>query len=472
MSFSRRMVLRGLGGLTLSLPILESLAPRKARAADPEFPPFAIFFRQANGVAAAQSTGEIGEEPERFWPDNPGPLTEAAVMGRALDELTPFLDRVLAVSGVNMNGFDYGDGHANGALQGLTSRGPQTPGQGGDSEAGGESIDHRIGAELNADGRESLFLYCGRNSGWLGGACISHRGAGMRRAPLHNPLTAYQQMMGLDSDLYADLIARQRSVNDLVRDQMSDLMSKPKLSSMDKQRLELHRDSIRDLENNLSCNFTAAEYTDLEGKAGVHESTDGDEVLMTARAHMQIAALAVNCGYTRSVAIQVGNGNDGDTKYRDPDSGQPMENYHYISHRRLSHGADGTIIPGSDLLHHKIDRQFAQTFRYLLEQLEMRTIPSGETLLDVGFAAWYNDLGNGPAHAPNRTPWIIGGSAGGFLKQGEFIQLPGQPWTTHNHARLLNTLGSAAGLRDDNDQYISDFGDPMFERNVLDEIMA
>lgn len=472
MSISRRKVLRGLGGLTLSLPILEGLSPRQARAADPEFPPFAIFFRQANGVAAAQNTGEIGEEPERFWPDTPGPLAQSGYSGRAIEELEAFFPKLLVISGVHMDGFDYGDGHANGALQGLTARGPQTPGQGGNSEAGGESIDHRIGAELNADGRESMFMYCGRNSGWLGGACISHRGAGQRRAPLHNPLTAYQQMMGLDSDLYADLIARQKSVNDLVRDQFSDLMSKPRLSSMDKQRLELHRDAIRDLENNLSCNFTASEVAELEGMAGVHESTDGDEVLMTARAHMQIAALAVNCGYTRSVAIQVGSGNDGDTKYRDPDSGQPMENFHYVSHRRISHDASGAIIPGSDLLHHKIDRQFAQTFRYLLEQLDMRTIPDGRSLLDVGFAAWYNDLGNGPAHAPKRCPWIIGGSADGFLRQGEFVQLPGEQWSTQNHARVLNTLGSAAGLRDSAGEYIADFGDPKFDRTPIPELMA
>ena len=471
MSMSRRMVFRGLGGLTLSLPILESLAPRESRAADPDFPPYGIFFRQANGVAAEQNTSEIGAEPERFWPTQTGALSESTVQGRALDELTPFLSKVLAVSGVNMETYDFGDGHARGALQGLTAVGPQTPGQGGSSEAGGESLDHRMGAELNDDGRESLFLYCGRNSGWLGGACISHRGAGQRRAPIHNPLVGYQQIMGLDSTVFADLIARQRSVNDLVKAQMDDLMSKPRLSSQDKERLEVHRAAIRDLENNLTCNFADSELAEFEGQAAIYDSTDGDEVLATARAHMQLAALAVACGYTRSVAIQVGNGNDGNTQYRDPDSGQPMENFHYVSHRRLSHGADGTVIPGSDVLHHKIDRQFAATFRYLLEQLEARVLPSGGTLLDAGFACWYNDLGNGPAHSPNRTPWIIGGSAGGFLKQGQYLQLPGQDWTA-NHARMLNTLGSAAGLRDGNEQPISDFGDPAQDRTVFPELLA
>ena len=81
----------------------------------------------------------------------------------------------------------------------------------------GESLDHRIGAELNPDGRESMFLYAGATGGWLGGPCISFRGAANRRAPLHNPINAYMQMMGIDSDQFATLIARQRSINDLVK---------------------------------------------------------------------------------------------------------------------------------------------------------------------------------------------------------------------------------------------------------------
>ncbi|MGB1700251.1 MAG: DUF1552 domain-containing protein, partial [Nannocystaceae bacterium] len=178
MTIHRRGFLRGVGGFTLALPMLEGLWPRLAKANDPDVPPFAIFLRQANGVACAQSTDEIGEEPERFWPTTMGPLTSATVAGRTLDELTEHFSRLLVVKGVNGTDFDYGDGHARGALQGLTARGPTQSNQGGDSEANGESIDHRIGRELNPEGRDSLFLYSGRNSGWLGGACISYRDAG------------------------------------------------------------------------------------------------------------------------------------------------------------------------------------------------------------------------------------------------------------------------------------------------------
>ena len=43
------------------------------------------------------------------------------------------------------------------------------------------------------------------------------------------------------------------SVNDLVRGQLSALMSNPKISTNDQQRLNLHFEAIRDLEAGLMC---------------------------------------------------------------------------------------------------------------------------------------------------------------------------------------------------------------------------
>jgi len=62
---SRRAVLKGIGGTVVALPLLESLGGRRLATADDHVEPFAIFFRQANGVA--QATGSaLGDEPERF----------------------------------------------------------------------------------------------------------------------------------------------------------------------------------------------------------------------------------------------------------------------------------------------------------------------------------------------------------------------------------------------------------------------
>lgn len=462
---SRRVLLRGFGGAVLALPFLESVGKREARAADTDVLPFAFFLRQANGVAAAQNTEELGQEPERFWPSTLGPLTPESLAGRALSELVDHRARLLCVKNVNMEWFEYGDGHARGALQLLTARGPVVADVGGDSEADGESLDHRIGRELNPDGRDSLFLYAGQGGGWLGGPCISYRGSAIRRSALHSPYDAYQLMIGggalLPAEAAERLAKRNQSVNDLVRDELQAFLKRTDLSTSDRRRLELHLDSVRDTETSLSCRMADADAMALDGLGDVYESTNGDEVFTTVRAHMDVAALAIACGYTRSVALQVGNGNDGATRYVNPDTGDLMENYHYISHRRVSHDAEGVVISDADVLHHVIDRQFAKAFKYLLDKL------TAYEVLDKGVCAWINDLGNGPAHSANSCPVILAGSCGGVLKQGQAIALDGE----RNHARVLNALGSAVGLRN-GDEYISDFGDPTLDRTPHPDLFA
>ncbi len=468
MKMRRRHFLRGLGGFCLALPVLEGLDRSMgiAHAGEQAVEPFAIFFRQASGVASAQDTA-LGSEPERFWPTQQGELLPETIEGRALGELSGYEQHLLAI-GVDAHSFPYDDGHARGAFQGLTARGPVEPNKGGESEANGESLDHRIGRELNEGGRDSLFLYAGRNSGWLGGACISYRGPGDRRAPLHNPLNAYQTIMGVSADELSELlIERRRSVNDLVREQMNDLLSSPVLSSADRQRLELHQSAISDLESTLSCNLTAEQEAALEGQSTGYDSDDGDLVLAAVRAHMDVALLAVACGYTRAVAIQVGNGNDGDTRYYDPDTGEQLERYHYISHRRESHGTDGAVISGADVLHHKIDRQFAMTFRYLLDRLSEYQLPTG-SLLDAGVSVWLNDQAQGPSHATTNLPYIIAGSANGYFRQGQYVRAVGDD----THCRLLNMIGTAAGLRSATGGDLDDFGDPLLPKHPIPELLA
>jgi hypothetical protein len=216
----------------------------------------------------------------------------------------------------------------------------------------------------------------------------------------------------------------------------------------------------------LACQLSSAEEQALRSPV-TEDAEDGDAVLATARLHADVAALAVACGFTRSVAIQVGNGNDGATRYRDPTTGNLMENFHYISHRRLSDGNDGDVISGSDVLHHRVDVQFAQTFKHLMDRLAAYELGEG-TLLDAGMAVWVNDLGNGPAHSARNCPVIIGGGAGGFLRQGEYVRIGGDS----NHARVLNTIGAAAGLRAPSGDLIDDFGEAGRDRSVLPELLA
>ena len=137
MKLTRRNVLRGAAGVVFGLPALESFGSRKAFAA-PAVDPYVIFFRQGCGVQQQSQNEDFGEESDRFWPRATGALTEASMTGKATGELSGYMNRLL-LTRVNTRSYDFGDGHASGAMQALTAAGPLVAWQGGGSEASSEA---------------------------------------------------------------------------------------------------------------------------------------------------------------------------------------------------------------------------------------------------------------------------------------------------------------------------------------------
>jgi hypothetical protein len=76
----------------------------------------------------------------------------------------------------------------------------------------------------------------------------------------------------------------------------------------------------------------------------------------------------------------------------------------------------------------------------------------------------------GPPHNILNIPWVLAGSAGGCLKQGQQIRLEGDD--SPNHAKLLNTIASAAGVRKADGTFLDNFGDPSLPGGILQEIRA
>ena len=254
-SLSRRLFLWGAGGVAVGLPFLEGLQPRRLRAAPPERPRFAAFVRQANGCQQAE-----GMEPEGFWPHDLGAVTNETLSGvdadRAVSELAEFADKLLLVRGTQFAFPGNGCGHSGGGNQVLTAAKVSLDPMGNKSLAMGESVDTRIARELNGPANpEPLTLYAGPMAGYIN-EVLSYRGALDLRPADRNPWSVYTKMIGitqLPKELIAQIKARRTSVNDLLREQMTALMSKPALSSADKGRLQIHFDAIRDIEVELAC---------------------------------------------------------------------------------------------------------------------------------------------------------------------------------------------------------------------------
>ena len=460
---TRRRFLQGLGGAMVALPFLESVRfTSRARAAAGQRPVYSVFVRQGNGV---QQELASRNEPERFWPSQLGPITPESLRAdgdRTVSELADHAGKLLMVRGTRF-AFPGNDcGHSGGINQVLTAA--RVTGVGKDSLADGESIDWRIAQDCNPPGVDPLTLMAGPQQAYIA-AGLSYSGPQQLRGAQSDPFAVYQDLVGMggaDPVLLEALANRRRSVNDLVREEMQDLMGKPDLSSDDRQRLETHFEAIRDLEINISCTLAEGEVMAMETISQAAEDNSNRQAV--AEMHMDLIALAFACDLNRTATLQIGTGNDATRYYV---NGELQNTFHRISHRVDSDGADGPPIPNADLLHHEIDRIFARMFKHLIERLDSYAGPGGGTLLDDSFALWTNDLSNGPPHSYNNIPQIIAGSAGGFLRTGQYVDAGN---VTHN--QFLNTLLSAAGLRNGSGGYYDSFGDASLDPGVIDEMIA
>ncbi len=454
---NRRRFLKGVGGAALALPFLESVRwSSRASAAAPETPVYSFFIRQGNGV---QQAG-YADEPERFWPRNLGPLTREDLADnnadRTLSILADHAPSLLLVRGTRFGFPGAGCGHSGGLNQCLTAA--KVTGEGKDSLATGESVDWFIAQRLNKPGVEPLTLMSGPQSAYIAHG-LSYSGPSQLRGARNNPIAVYMSLMGLaeSPEVLQQIATRRKSVNDLVRTEMQELLANPDLSATDRQRLDMHFQAIRDLEVGMACTLPEDRVQGMQEIASVFESNDNR--VKVADFMLELTALAFACDATRTGTLQIGTGNDQTRFYVD---GVLQNTFHRISHRIDSDGSEGTPIPNADVLHHGIDRIFAGIFKRFLDRLAAYPGPGGGTLLDDSVVLWTNDLSNGPPHSYSNVPQVLAGGAGGYLKTGQYIDAGN---VTHN--KLFNTIINAVGIRNEDGSTYDSFGDASLQRGVI-----
>lgn len=461
-ALNRRAFLRA-GAIAVGLPFLEGLPERSAWAADAP-PVFSLYIVAACGVVG-----------KRFFPDNLGPLTVdslGAATDKATSVLSPHADHLLFVKNVNFPmSMPTNCGHSQGLCQSLTAS--PAGGGGGTAYSTGISADMVVADAVNYGGTDPLTLYAGnRNNGYIAER-ISFKGAGAGqvRSADDNPYTLYSKLVGLTTsasndanaaaDAAAELLASRKSVNDLVRAELKQMMSLSALSSADKLRLQQHFDSIRDTEIKMSgmsvaCTQDGLAVDQLEAlRSGLAFKMDG-MIEDVAKLHLELVALAFACNFNRVATLQHGDGTDA-TKYAVPSNANLNWPFHHISHRVPSDSSVGSNQTAEDA-HAEIDVVRMQTLLHGLDQFEARG------LLDKSVVLWTNHIADGPSHSFKNVPTIIAGNAGGYLKQGAYVDAGN---VTNN--RLFNTLITAA-VRDKLD-WTGNFGDGDGSGGI-DEILA
>src|SRR5690606_38668346 len=163
----------------------------------------------------------------------------------------------------------------------------------------------------------------------------------------------------------ANLVKQRASINDLLREQITDLMANPALSADDRQRLQQHFDTIRDMEVVMTQTELEQELQDQMA------AVDSDVLSMNnhpqmIRLHMALLVFAVTSGYSLTGTLKIGDRIDSHEWVVD---GTKLPQFHMISHRNMSDATGGAIIPDAFELHRKVDRIHAMDFLYLCDRL-------------------------------------------------------------------------------------------------------
>jgi hypothetical protein len=305
-----------------------------------------------------------------------------------------------------------------------------------------------LSGELNPPGTDPLTLYSGAKS--YIAERISYSGAGNARPAERNPYNVYRGLVGLvgnggdgstdpgEVDATAnELVVRETSVNDLIRDDLESLLARSDLSAADRQRLDVHLTAVRELEMGMMgvsttvCEEAGLDVSAIDAVQNLNFSSNGHMIEDLVKLHSELVALAFACNANRVATLQWGDGTDG-TVYNVPSNSRQWR-FHHVSHRVQSDATSGND-PTAALAHEEIDVLRMETFKHALDAFAARG------LFDKAAVVWTNHVADGPYHGFSNLPYIIAGNAGGALKQGEYVT-----GGKASNAALLTTLIHAAG---------------------------
>ena len=443
-AMQRRDFLKALGvgaASTAFLPLLETAGYANTRA----FPTRFIVFFSANGTI-----------PWRWKPE--GTETSWTIKaGDILEALNPYKQDLIVAEGVDMisarNG--PGDGHQTGMghmltgielLPGDTKGGCDScPAAGWSS---GPSVDQFIANRIHQGEPFKSIEFGVQAGGPNNWSRMCYAGHNTPVDPQQNPHTAYERIfsaVGQDRAKLEQLRARRASVLDFVREDMRQV--EQKVSGRDRQRIDQHHTSIRELEQRLMSGDMSGIACEVPAQGQRFDPNRAENYPLTGQTMMDMLVTAMACGMTRVGSIQWSRSV---SNIALPWAGVTDR------HHDLSHRSDNDTDAVEKLV--AINRWYAEQFAYLLAKL--KSIPEGDgTMLDNTVVLWCNELGKGNSHTRNDVPYILAGKAGGFFKTGRYLN-----YRTDPHNNLLVSLCQSMGVM------VNTFGNPNYCTGALDRL--
>lgn len=404
---SRRTFLRGVG-VSMALPWMESLQLRAAsstKRGDSEPP-----------VRLAVTFSGNGFHSKEWWAKGEGSGME---LGKVLEPLTPFRERLLFVRGLYHEQARKGNIHSS-QTGNMLSGAPIA--SGGDIRSG-TSFDQVLAQTYGRNTKvPSLVLACEqsnpsvhKNYSMLYSSHISWSSP-TTPTPLElYPALAFDRLFK-DESSPADI-----SVLDAV---LSDATSIHKtLGKNDQQKLDEYLESVRDVEKRLQ---NAGKRGELQGWRPTLEKPDrprpADGIPQDIAEHMRLMVDVMVLGFqtdtTRIATLKLNNDHSALRFPNLPSVQQTGHGIDYMIHHLLSHS------DGADWL--KVNQFFMEQLAYLAQRLD--AIKEGnKSLLDNTMILHCSSMMAGARHDNDQLPVIVLGGGGGRLKGGRVLDYKDKP---------------------------------------------
>jgi hypothetical protein len=425
---SRRTLLRGMG-VTLSLPLLESMIPAQTPLAK----------------TAANAKTRLGciYVPHGAILDKWTPAAEGTnfEFSEILKPLEPFRDRVniltnLAHPAAGGVGSDAGADHQRSAAVYLSGAHPER----GETRVG-VTLDQIVAQKIGQDtplpslelSIEDVALSCGNGFGCAYMNTMVWKTPTLPLPMENNPQVVFEKLFG-DGSNNAERASRKqqaRSLLDSIGSQVASLNAE--LPPSDRARIAEYLDDIREIERRIKKaeNQTSKDLEVPEAPVGIPDSFTEHVKLM-----FDMQVLAYKAEITRVSTLMFAR--DASTVVY-PESGI-RKGFHSTSHH-------SNIRANMDEFA-QINNYHAKMLAYLLDRL--KKTPDGDgTLLDHSMILYGSSMSNSNQHDHDPLPIVLAGGASGQLKGGRHLKYAPHTPMSNLLLTMLNKLGIPADKHGD-----------------------
>ncbi len=439
---SRRIVLRGLGGLGITLPFLEFQRDAMAQTASPGPKRFIVFFEHGGTISTTFRDGSRADGNGEYqgvnaW--NPASPAEALELGAIHQPLAAHKDQLLVLGAIdNMtvrkNG-PYGGDHGWSNAMALTcARCTKTVtdpnNSGGDIYVpASRSIDFELAERLNARNAVPFPIVSLQVPAHNYGTPF-YRASNQPVDGEYNPTAAFNSLFanvatgGAPNTAALRAQARQKSILDGTKKSLGTFKSR--LTSSDKVLIDTHLEHIRAIEQQLSATVpppsAACAKPDIS-TSGTTATTGyyNVNIAKTAPVMVDIMIAAFRCGLTNVATLNIG---DFHATWLNPTFPAAYD----IGHS-LHHSANSTGKTGADGAKWQqwydtmlINRRWRMSLlARFMDGLKATPEGASGTMLDNSIILETSEFSLGADHSSTDLPILLAGKAGGRLRTGRFV---------------------------------------------------